>query len=143
MADNRAFWQRFIDEARFEHADQPAPRHGGNNSARLAMPGVAPWITAYRLAGGEIGLFLRLTGEQGRLVFSQLEAESVAMRAESGLNIRFDLKREEPFLALVQVYVMRADLGGDEEELAWIKAAADRFVSAVRPRLKALCVTPA
>lgn len=138
IAENREFWQRFIDEARFEHADQPAPRHGGNNSVRLAMPGDAPWITAYRLGGNEIGLFLRLRGEQGQLTFSQLEADSAAMRAESGLDIRFDVKQEEPFLALVQVYTTRANLGGDDGELAWIKATADRFVSAIRPRLKAL-----
>lgn len=143
MADNRAFWQRFIDEARFEHADQPAPRHGTNNSVRLAMPGDAPWITAYRTANGLIGLFLRLKGEQARLVFSQLDADSSTLRAESGLDIKFDVRREEPFEAMIQVYAMRADLGGDEGELAWIKATADRFVSAIRPRLKALCAAPA
>lgn len=137
MAANRAFWQRFIDEARFEHADQPAPRHGGNNSVRLAMPADAPWITAFRYAG-EIGLFLRLRGEKGWQVFSQLEADAAALRSESGLNIVFPVKTEEPFESWIQATAMRADLGGDEEQLAWVKAAADRFVSAMRPRLKAL-----
>ena len=137
LAANRAFWQRFIDETRFEHADQPAPRHGGNNSVRLAMPADAPWITAFRTAS-EIGLFLRLRGEKGWQVFSQLEADSAALRSESGLNILFPVKSEEPFETLIQATALRAELGGDEEQLAWVKAAADRFVSAMRPRLKAL-----
>ncbi|QIA22546.1 hypothetical protein [Mesorhizobium sp. AA22] len=28
---NRLFWQAFNDSVQFDHPDQPAPRHGGNN----------------------------------------------------------------------------------------------------------------
>jgi hypothetical protein len=28
---NKAFWNRLINEVRFDHPDQMPPRHGGNN----------------------------------------------------------------------------------------------------------------
>lgn len=137
MAANRAFWQRFIDEVRFEHAEQPAPRHGGDNSVRMTMPADAPWITGYR-TDAEVGLFLRLKGETGRLVFSQIEAEGPALRSECGLDVVFQMKAEEPFESFITVVRKRSDLGDDAAQLVWLNIAADRFVSAMRPRLKAL-----
>ncbi len=53
----RAFCQRFIDEVRFDHAEQPAPRHGGHNFVRLALPEPMDPLTAYRTVKGSAGFF--------------------------------------------------------------------------------------
>lgn len=137
LAANRAFWQWFIDEVHFEHADQPMPRHGGDNAVRMTMPADAPWVTGYR-TDAEIGLFVRLKGETGRSVFSQLEAEASALRSESGLEVVFQVKADEPFEGFVTVYRKRSEFDDEAAQLAWAKTAADRFVLAMRPRLKAL-----
>lgn len=137
FAANRAFWQRFIDEVRFQHVDQPPPRHGGNNTARIAMPGDAPWLTAYRI-DAEIGLFIRLKGETGRLAFLQFESEAEALRAETGLDLTFPIKSDDPFEGQVWVHRKRSTLRDEEDQLDWVKHAADKLVSSLRPRLKGL-----
>lgn len=61
-AVNRAFWQRYINTAVFDHPDQPTPRHGGDNWVRLPLPGEVN-LTAYRSTGnGHIGFFLSGNG---------------------------------------------------------------------------------
>ena len=52
-AENCAFWQRFIDGAHFDHPDQPAPRHGGDNWVSTFLPGPIGWLTAFRSTGSK------------------------------------------------------------------------------------------
>jgi hypothetical protein len=50
LAANRAFWDRLIGSIRFAHPDQPAPRHGGNNWVKVALPEPCA-LTLYRTGG--------------------------------------------------------------------------------------------
>lgn len=133
---NRAFWQRFIDEVAFDHPDQPPPRHGGNNWVKLAMPAPATGLTGYRM-GQEFGFFLNLAGQQGREAFEALRSEAEVLRQESGCEPIFTEKAAEPFKG--SLTFMRPPAGASEDgQLAWLKATANRLVTALRPRLARL-----
>lgn len=138
-AINRAFWQRFIDGVTFTHTDQPAPRHSGNNNVRLTMPAGAPWITVYRSEGiDRLGMFVTFKGERGEQAFAQLEGEADAMRAEAHLDLNFVVSSTDPFTAEINVRIKKSDYPTEEAQLKCLYDAADRFVSLLRPRLKAL-----
>lgn len=134
---NREFWQRFIDTARFEHPDQPMPRHGGNNSVRIPLPPPARWLTAYRSVGeGEAGLFLRC--EQGNALCTELASEADALRAETGLQELYFKLGDPAQRDMIGIARPLAELGGPDEQLAWLAATANRLVNALRPRLSTL-----
>jgi hypothetical protein len=133
---NRAFWQRFIDEVAFDHPDQPPPRHGGNNWVKITMPAPATWLTGYRLAE-EFGFFLNLAGEEGRAAFKALRAEADVLQEESGFEPVFTEKAVEPFKG--SLTFMRPLAGvSEDEQIAWLKATANRLASLLRPRLALL-----
>ena len=133
---DRAFWQRFIDEVRFDHPDQPAPRHAGRNWVRMDMPSPARWLTAYRTGKGGTGFFLPLSGEAGEKGFRFLRSEGADLEKEVGLPLRFEIRTQEPFSG--QVLMERDRMAGDEgSQLAWLCEAGNRLVTALRPRLAA------
>lgn len=137
--DNKAFWQRFIGEIKFDHAEQPPPRHRGNNFVHINMPAGAPPITAYRWKGGdEIGLFLRLKQETGRDVFSQLKNEAETLDKESEFYLKFYVKKDEPFEGLIEIKNKWSSFQDEDKQISWLKNTANRLVSLLRPRLKAL-----
>lgn len=136
-AGNRAFWQRFIDTVRFDHPEQTLPRHGGNNWVRLDLPGHPGAVTLYR-SKTEDGLFLRLEGEAGEATWAALEAEIGELARESGLDLAGSVTGQDPFRGRISVTTDRAGFAGDAAELAWLQATANRFVSVMRPRLRAL-----
>lgn len=138
-ANNRAFWQRFIDETRFTHTDQPTPRHSGNNNVRLAMPPGAPWITVYRSdVLDRLGLFVTFKGPRGARAFKQLQNEAETMQAESGLTLYFVDEDKDPFEATLNIRIKKSDYPAENKQLEVLQDAAGRFVSLLRPRLKAL-----
>jgi hypothetical protein len=132
--ENRRFWQSFIDEVRFDHPDQPRPRHGGNNWTRLALPEPADWLTVYR-SQGEAGLFFTLSGEEGVEVFAGLAAEGAVLKQETQLSLEFEREREVPFEG--RVSVGRRWSGKEDELRAWLAQAANAMINAFRPRLAA------
>src|SRR5207244_1450795 len=95
-ARNREFWDRFIDQARFDHPDQSPPRHGGNNWAKVALPPPATWMAAFR-SKERTGLFLTLSGEDGQVAFDCLEADSASLEKEIDPQLRFTRESESPF----------------------------------------------
>lgn len=136
-ADNRAFWQRFIDSVRFDHPDQLPPRHGGNNWVQLDVPGAPSGITVYRSGDPvrELGIFLRLRGEDGRRVYDDLAGSLAELSAESGLAITASIEKAEPFAGTFGAY-RTTDVPGDEDaQLRWLIDTANRFTNAVRLRL--------
>ncbi|MER8849832.1 hypothetical protein [Mesorhizobium australicum] len=79
---NRSFWQRFIDQVQFEHADQLPPRHGGDNWVRIPLPEPLGWLTGFRSTGPRavVGLFLTFTDEDGQILFDNFHnAAKVAL----------------------------------------------------------------
>jgi hypothetical protein len=137
---DRVFWQRFIDTVRFDHPDQPPPRHGGRNWIKIDLPSPARWLTAYRSSGDRAGLFLSLADEAGAAAFAELSAEANQLREEIGLDLLFEEKQALPFRG--DVLALRTTAGqegsSDDELLAWFVSAANRMVNALRPRLAAM-----
>jgi hypothetical protein len=137
---DRAFWQRFIDQVRFDHPDQTPPRHGGRNWVKIDLPSPARWLTAYRSAGGSAGLFLSLADEAGAAAFAELQADANQLREGTGLDLQFKVKQEMPFRG--DILALRDTVGGlassDEQVLAWFVEASNRLVNALRPRFAAL-----
>ncbi|WP_141400555.1 hypothetical protein [Magnetospirillum sp. 15-1] len=131
---NRAFWQCFIDSVRFDHPDQPVPRHGGNNWVKIPLPAPARWLTAYRTAD-EAGLFLPLDGDGGEALFERLAEAAAALRDESGLDLAFIRKQAEPFKGNISAKRPLSDFASLEAQTAWFCDAANRLVNALRPRL--------
>ena len=132
-ATNRSFWQRFIDTARFDHADQAAPRHGGNNWVKLPFPAPIDWITAYRNKT-VTGVFFRLTDEDGRGFYDELVRQADDLRSETGLPLVFDVKSSDPFSGTVAA-TCPLGTSTDADQLAWLSTAANRFVNAFRIRI--------
>lgn len=139
-ADNKAFWQAFIDGVTFSHPDQASPVHGGNNTVRLSLPGAA--LVAYRTSrnrtpNGEVGLFLRFRGEDGKAKFDALDAQLPQIEAEIGapLTASWVAAREAWDIALKADDAVGADPGA---QLAWLQTYADKLVNAFRPRLAQL-----
>ncbi|MES0139390.1 hypothetical protein NKJ88_31295 [Mesorhizobium sp. M0016] len=137
---NRSFWQRFIDQVQFDHADQLAPRHGGDNWVRVPLPEPLGWLTAFRLTGtrAEVGLFLTFRDEDGQILFGEFNSNIAELRAESGLDLVARLKTDAPFYAELGVFRPRSDFAGDEQQLDWLCDSANQFVSLTRPRLSVL-----
>ena len=136
-AENRAFWQRFIEEVRFTHPDQPPVTHGNNNWVRLKMP--LGYAVAFRTGdrNGRVGVFLRLRGEEGRAAYEALLADLPSIAAEAGEPVRPEWSDAKE-VGDLWIDRPRAELATDDQQIAWLKQIADAFVSTFRPRLSAL-----
>lgn len=142
---DRAFWQRFIEEVRFDHPDQVPARHGGANWVKMDLPDPAGWLTAFRSSGAkeEIGLFLRLKGDDGRRLFDELAADLETLRSESDLPLFAQVRAEQPFEADLGVSRLRSAFADEDQQLLWLKDAANRFITMIRPRLSQFSETAA
>lgn len=131
-ARNRAFWDRFIAAARFDHPEQAPPRHGGDNWVRMPLPSPAKRLSAYRY-GRRIGLFVVWEpGDPAR----RLEAEIDTLREETGLaDLRYEPRTDPALGHTISVETDAAALGGEDAQIAWVADAANRIVNALRPRL--------
>lgn len=132
---NNAFWQRFIEEVRFDHPEQSPPKHGGNNWVRMPLPAPAGWMTAFR-AAKRIGIFIRLKGEDGKLAYDTLEQDRDALTLESGLTFEFEQERQQPFQGTIGVYrAAGTGTSTDSQQLLWLKQITNRAISSLRLRL--------
>jgi hypothetical protein len=139
-AQDKAFWQSFIDSVRFDHPDQPPPRHGGPNWVKIPQPGPVEWLTAFRSSGGggKVGLFLTFRGGEGQALFDELAAELETLRTESDLDLQANIKKSDPFEGEISATRPRSAFANEREQLAFLTDAANRFVTTIRPRLAAL-----
>lgn len=137
---NRVFWQRFIDQVQFDHADQLPARHGGDNWVRIPLSKPLGWITGFRSTGAkaEVGLFLTFKDEDGQVLFDEFDADIAVLRSESGLDLVARLKSATPFYAELGVFRSRSTFADEEQQLEWLCDTANRFVSLIRPRLSVL-----
>ena len=129
-AENRAFWDRFIEEVRFDHPDQGRPTHGNQNCVRIKLPYPGRWITAWRSAKGEMGFFLAQV-ENSNL--GDLVDEAEAIQKETGLDDLTICAGEEPGVAKLDITVPAPT--DDDKQLEWLVDVANRLVNAIRPRL--------
>lgn len=131
---NRAFWERFIREAEFDHPDQGHPSHGGNNWVKIPMPSPGRWLTGYRLKE-RIGFYLVLekNADIGRLI-----EDIESMREETGLEALWETSGSTEGAATIGCTVSQSELGDEDAQIAWLKDVSNRLVSAFRPRLAQL-----
>lgn len=132
-ADNRAFWQDYIDGVTFRHPEQPKPTHGGNNWVKIALPGPVAYLNAYRGKHGSmpvLGMQLKFDSDEKIAFFHYLDAEADALRRESGLDLVFE-RRSNGGL----IYVIRAleEFDDEQAQLAWLYESSDDLVTAIRP----------
>ncbi|WP_417524087.1 hypothetical protein [Marinovum sp.] len=131
-AQNRAFWQRFIDEVDFDHPEQPSPRHGGNNWIRIPLPGDV-WMTAYR-NDRMTGLFI--PKKHVDAVADLLREEGEAIRQEISLpGLRFHTL-DDPAKPTIAVDEPLTALPSEDAQIEWLTETANRLVNALRPRLR-------
>ena len=129
---NRIFWQSFIDTVKFDHPDQPVPRHGGNNWVRVPLPEPVKWMTAYR-SRDKLGLFLALSDNEGFAFYEWLEGQADALRQESGLPLTFEQDPSGSNRGQVSLTVPKAELVDDIAQLEWLRERANRLVTLFRP----------
>jgi hypothetical protein len=112
-AANRIFWQSFIDTVKFDHPDQPKPRHGGNNWVGLSLPSGS--ITVFRSKAEEVGFVLK----------GPLARFADRITSEIGL----------PATEKDGVVVLSARQSGEENQLGWLLENTNRLVNLLRPLL--------
>ncbi|WP_430226943.1 hypothetical protein [Paraburkholderia tropica] len=140
---NRAFWNTFIKEVRFDHPDQTRPRHGGNNWIRMDLPGpVATGLVAFREANHVAGLQVKFKGPAGREVMQTLLEDQSALESELGHPIRVVVKDatgdgDRVVGILVVEYRPQEGPGMETAQLTWLLKMANSMVNALRPRLTA------
>lgn len=125
---NRAFWQSFIDRARFDHPEQPPPRHGGNNWVRIPLPSPARYLTAYRYQG-RAGMYV--VEERGSDLVARLVADAPDWAQGLGagdLRLHAMGRPDEPSVSLDQPEDVKDQMG-------WLLDMANRMVNVLRPKL--------
>lgn len=131
---NKTFWQRFIDEVKFDHPDQSKPRHGGNNWVRIPLPDPAGAMTAYRSEGKkQLGFFFSLPGERGAEFTEHLREEKKELAAETGLPITFEQSDGTTYV-VAKLKLDSPVVATPEQQLEWLKRSANSLVTALRPR---------
>ncbi|MDR5750211.1 MULTISPECIES: hypothetical protein [unclassified Caballeronia] len=137
---NRALWDLFISSVRFDHPDQPPPRHGGNNYVRIDLPGPVSGLVAYRTADRATGFMLKFVGEEGRETLQRLLEDQTALEAELGHELVFEVGTSSEGDGRV-VGELRIDwkpsgsVNTDDAQLEWLRMMANSAVNALRPRL--------
>ena len=129
---NRQFWQAFIDSVEFDHPDQPAPRHGGNNWVRIPLPEPVKSITAFRTKD-KTGLFMTLSGETGFSFYEWLAGQAEAARQESGLDLRFEMGPAESRKGTVSITASAAALADEVAQQLWLCHTSNKLVTLIRP----------
>jgi hypothetical protein len=132
LAANRAFWDCLIGSIRFAHPDQPAPRHGGNNWVKVALPEPCA-LTLYR-TGSEVGAFVSFRGTTAEEVLARFELEASSLGAEIKWPIAFVRVRGKTILT-AKATTLSGDTKTDDGQLDWLRRIADQIVTAVRTRL--------
>lgn len=131
-ARNRAFWQRFIQEVTFDHPEQPAPTHGGNNWIRIPLPGETR-ITAYRTKDSA-GFFV--PQKHAEAIATLVEDKEEILREMDTPELRFHTIDDES-RKTIAVSKPLVELPSEDAQIAWLLDTANRLVNALRPRLGA------
>ncbi|MCP3727454.1 hypothetical protein M3I53_30745 [Paraburkholderia sp. CNPSo 3272] len=137
---NRAFWDKFIEQVKFDHPDQTPPRHGGNNFVRLDLPGPVQGLVAYREQPGTAGLFVKFLGADGLEALQALIEDQAALEQEVGQPIRFKINEGQDGERVAGRLSLQFEAQGDgaardAEQLAWLLRTCNALVNALRLRL--------
>lgn len=133
----KAFWQAFIDQAEYDHPDQPKPRHGGHGWVRMAMPEPAGWMTAFRTKEGRGGLFIRFKGDEGEQAVAEIGAAKAQLEDDIGHQLNIETKNQHPYEAVVSIN-FAGPAGDDASFLAWLLRTSNAVSMTFRPFLSQL-----
>lgn len=125
---NREFWQEYIDSARFDHPDQPVPRHGGNNWVKVPMPDPARWLNVYRYKGRAA---MSLVERDGSGLLDWLARDGASLQSEFGpepIILHHEGHPDRPMICVVQPQA-------GEDQMSWLQDATNRMVTLLRPRI--------
>ena len=140
----REFAHRFIAQIQFDDPAQARPRIGGHNWMTISLPGSAS-LTVWRLATGSIGVFVRMYGAEGRMLYDALEADEAEIAAEfqaAGLPTPvWNLDGKEPSITTRSASPQPWDPEREAEQQVWLTAMSNQFVNSFRPRLLKLVET--
>lgn len=131
---NRAFWQRFIDGVQFDHPDQFAPRHGGNNWVRIPLPEPVKSMTAYR-GKDKIGFLIALSGDRGFPFYEWLEAQATAISRDNGVDLQFEPGPAGSNKGQVNVAIPKVALADEAAQQRWLRDTANKLVTLLRPMI--------
>jgi hypothetical protein len=133
-AANRAFFQRFIDEVVFDHAEQEKPVHGGENWVRAKLPKPVDRMVIWRSpAYDSIGVSAVFpASDDSRGFIESLRRKAAELKKDSGLDLRLEDTAESVSATVEKPY---HDAGDDEEQLVYLKKTANAMVNLLRPRL--------
>lgn len=130
---DRAFWDRFIAAAHFDHPEQDQPRHGGRNYVRLPLPAPANSMVCYRARGlGVAGVFFRLQGEDGMQLFEQFEQQKLELEQQLGAPLNFSRSEQAPTISTTQQFDID-DESTQDDQLNWLTENANGMVNTFRP----------
>ena len=129
-ATNRVFWERFIEEVKFDHAAQGKPRHGGQNNARIFLPPSGLWLTAWRSKEGKMGVFL---GQSGQYDLQEIMEDADEIRKETGLK-RLQIFPDKK-LGKIKLEIEEPAPANINKQRTWLIDVSNRLVNALRPRL--------
>ncbi|MDA9020044.1 hypothetical protein N9H60_02570 [Flavimaricola sp.] len=140
---NSIFWNRAIEEVKFDHPDQEQLRRGGSNWCKATLPKPLKWITAYR-SRDRIGVFLRIDSENIDEYFEFFTGRLEQMRAEISPDISVDIPdqkegwRKALFVGVTLYGVDTLDPTTESMQINWISDHLNRFVNFLRPIIREL-----
>ena len=114
-AGDRAFFQRFIDEVVFDHAEQEKPVHGGENWVRAKLPKPVDRMVIWRSpAYDSIGVSAVFpASDDSRGFIESLRREAAELKKDSGLDLRLEDTAESVSARVEKPY---HDAGDDKEQ---------------------------
>jgi hypothetical protein len=140
---DRHFWERFIRELRLDDPSQPPPRRRGFGWARYDLGTPAAWVTAFRARSADLlGTYAEFRGEAGARLYEILEAERPDIEAiiRAALpDAELEWGETPPNSRWIALRLRAPGAWTAEDDvrhIAWLAAAGNALVNAVRPRIQ-------
>ena len=134
----RTFAQKFIAETQFDDPAQALPRIRGINWMSIPLPGSAS-LTVWRLAKGDIGVWLRLYNAEGQMLYDALVTEKAEIADEfmaAGLPAPlWTSNGQESSVSIRTASPLPWDAAREAEHQVWLATVSNQFVNSFRPRL--------
>ena len=133
-----AFWTEFLSELTLDDPEQPVPSasRGPNLFFRLPVPGGRLlWLATYRVASGEVGVFVSCRrGSVGQAILQRLVSNPATLEDELGAGTSWTKTESWPYAS--HSCGDFADPGKRTEALSWLRTVLNRYVNVFRPRVK-------
>ena len=137
---NREFWDQFIKRMKFDHPDQEAPRHGGNNWIRARFPEPFGWITAYRQKD-RIGVFCGVDPDEAVQARQFFEDYTQQLRDEINPDLRLEFEERKKgwgngFYISVHKEIDTLDDSTVTQQVRWFADTLNAYVNVLRPLIR-------